>query len=79
MDLGIDQKDLAEDNEEMERSFGVWKTKKFALTVPLRVVALRGSFPPSWIKVFYTPLLILQNLHSRSQKVNYLFIKISLK
>ncbi|KMZ76110.1 Spermidine/putrescine abc transporter, spermidine/putrescine-bindingprotein [Zostera marina] len=52
LDLGIDQKDLAEDNEEMERSFGVWKTKKFALTVPLRVVALRGSFPPSWIKEF---------------------------
>lgn len=51
--MAIDQKGRVEVNEELEHDFEVWKTKKFALTVPLRVVALRGSFPPSWIKVFY--------------------------
>lgn len=35
----------------MDEAFEEWKSKKFALTVPLSVVALRDSIPPSWIKV----------------------------
>ncbi|XP_045786134.1 uncharacterized protein LOC123881483 isoform X1 [Trifolium pratense] len=45
-----------DDNEnidkELEASFNAWKSKTYALTVPLKVVALRGSIPPSWIKDF---------------------------
>ncbi|EEF42498.1 transporter, putative [Ricinus communis] len=33
-------------------AFENWKSKTFALSVPLRIVALRGSIPPSWIKDF---------------------------
>ncbi|XP_050385614.1 uncharacterized protein LOC126802107 isoform X2 [Argentina anserina] len=32
--------------------FAAWKSKTYALTVPLTVAALRGSVPPSWIKDF---------------------------
>jgi hypothetical protein len=38
-------------DKELEESFNAWKSKTYALTVPLKVVALRGSIPPSWIKV----------------------------
>lgn len=38
-------------DKELEEAFNAWKSKTFALTVPLKVVALRGSIPPSWIKV----------------------------
>lgn len=38
-------------DKELEAAFNAWKTKTYALTVPLKVVALRGSMPPSWIKV----------------------------
>jgi hypothetical protein len=38
-------------DKELEASFNAWKSKTYALTVPLKVVALRGSIPPSWIKV----------------------------
>ncbi|KAL6008593.1 hypothetical protein ACLOJK_034107 [Asimina triloba] len=41
-----------EENEEMIAAFERWKSKIYALTVPLRIVALRGSIPPSWIKEF---------------------------
>ncbi|XP_058767923.1 uncharacterized protein LOC131641638 [Vicia villosa] len=39
-------------DKELEASFNAWKSKTYALTVPLKVVALRGSIPPSWIKDF---------------------------
>ncbi|KAK7250721.1 hypothetical protein RIF29_33339 [Crotalaria pallida] len=39
-------------DKELEAAFNTWKSKTFALTVPLKVVALRGSIPPSWIKDF---------------------------
>lgn len=41
-----------EEDKEWEAALQKWKTKTYALSVPLRVVALRGSFPPSWIKVW---------------------------
>ncbi|KAL6843772.1 hypothetical protein ACP4OV_026343 [Aristida adscensionis] len=41
-----------EEDEEWEAELQKWKAKTYALSVPLRVVALRGSFPPSWIKDF---------------------------
>lgn len=40
-----------EEDEELKEAFEKWKSKSFSLTVPLRVVALRGSVPSSWIKV----------------------------
>ncbi|KAK9120365.1 hypothetical protein Syun_017982 [Stephania yunnanensis] len=40
------------EDEEMRAALESWKSKVYALTVPLRVVALRGSIPPSWIKDF---------------------------
>lgn len=40
-----------EDKELNAAEFENWKLKTFALSVPLRIVALRGSVPPSWIKV----------------------------
>ncbi|RDX87009.1 spuE, partial [Mucuna pruriens] len=46
-----DDKDTVVDKE-LEEAFNTWKSKTFALTVPLKVVALRGSIPPSWIKDF---------------------------
>jgi len=45
-----DDKETTVDRE-LEEAFNTWKSKSFALTVPLKVVALRGSIPPSWIKV----------------------------
>ncbi|XP_027346134.1 uncharacterized protein LOC113857970 [Abrus precatorius] len=39
-------------DKELEAAFNTWKSKTYALTVPLKVVALRGSIPPSWIKDF---------------------------
>lgn len=40
-----------EEDEEFRAAFERWKSKTYALTVPLKIVALRGSIPPSWIKV----------------------------
>ncbi|KAG8100888.1 hypothetical protein GUJ93_ZPchr0169g29005 [Zizania palustris] len=42
-----------EDDEEWKVALQQWKSKSYALSVPLRIVALRGSFPPSWIKDFF--------------------------
>lgn len=39
------------ENEDMKAAFERWKSKSYALTVPLRVVALEGSLPPIWIRV----------------------------
>lgn len=40
------------EDEEFRAAFESWKMKTYALTVPLRIVTLRGSVPPSWIKDF---------------------------
>ncbi|KAL3329727.1 hypothetical protein AABB24_033874 [Solanum stoloniferum] len=40
------------DNEELQAAFEKWKSKTYALTVPLRVVSLSNSFPPVWLKDF---------------------------
>ncbi|XP_021725551.1 uncharacterized protein LOC110692785 isoform X2 [Chenopodium quinoa] len=40
------------DSEQQREEFEKWKSKTYALTVPLRVVALQGSVPPAWIKDF---------------------------
>ncbi|KAL8137077.1 hypothetical protein V2J09_003078 [Rumex salicifolius] len=40
------------ESEELRIAFEKWKSKTFSLTVPLRIVSLRGSVPPSWIKDF---------------------------
>ncbi|XP_057415774.1 uncharacterized protein LOC130710498 isoform X2 [Lotus japonicus] len=39
-------------DKELEEAFNTWKSKTYSLTVPLKVIALRGSMPPSWIKDF---------------------------
>lgn len=50
--LNIDTADDGEDeNEELKAAFESYKSKTYALTVPLRIVALRNSVPPLWIKV----------------------------
>ncbi|KAF7809518.1 Putrescine-binding periplasmic protein [Senna tora] len=45
-----DEEDVLD--KDLEAAFNAWKSKTFALTVPLRIVALRSSVPPSWIKDF---------------------------
>ena len=47
----VDDVQMNEDNGLNAAEFENWKLKTFALSVPLRIVALRGSVPPSWIKV----------------------------
>ncbi|KAL9230744.1 hypothetical protein vseg_006056 [Gypsophila vaccaria] len=39
-------------DEQLQHNFENWKSKTYALTVPLRVVAVQGSVPPAWIKDF---------------------------
>ncbi|GJN01848.1 hypothetical protein PR202_ga19149 [Eleusine coracana subsp. coracana] len=41
-----------EGDEEWEAALQKWKGKTYALSVPLRVVALRGSYPATWVKDF---------------------------
>ncbi|KAF3449248.1 hypothetical protein FNV43_RR09976 [Rhamnella rubrinervis] len=40
------------EDKKLEAAFKIWKSKTYALTVPLKVIALRGSVPPAWIKDF---------------------------
>ncbi|XP_065879226.1 uncharacterized protein [Euphorbia lathyris] len=40
------------EDEKLNSAFEAWKSKTYALSVPLRIVALRGSIPPSWVKDF---------------------------
>ncbi|KAG6493075.1 hypothetical protein ZIOFF_048051 [Zingiber officinale] len=40
------------EDEELLAALEAWKSKTYALTVPLKIVSLRGSLPPSWIKDF---------------------------
>ncbi|CAN6487009.1 unnamed protein product [Victoria cruziana] len=39
-------------DEELKSAFEKWRSKAYSLTVPLRVIALRGSVPPAWVKDF---------------------------
>ncbi|KAL3683745.1 hypothetical protein R1sor_001767 [Riccia sorocarpa] len=39
-------------DEEVEREYEDWVATPYAITVPLRLVGLRGSVPPSWLKDF---------------------------
>ncbi|XP_017972734.1 PREDICTED: uncharacterized protein LOC18606951 isoform X2 [Theobroma cacao] len=50
-DERVDNKS-AEEDEKLEAAFETWKSKSFALSVPLSIVALQGSMPPSWPKDF---------------------------
>ncbi|KAG2320582.1 hypothetical protein Bca4012_056380 [Brassica carinata] len=44
---------VVEDEERrLESEFEAYKAKVYSLTVPLKLAALRGSVPPSWIKEF---------------------------
>ncbi|CAH8311446.1 unnamed protein product [Eruca vesicaria subsp. sativa] len=44
---------VVEDEERrLEAEFEAYKAKVYSLTVPLKLAALRGSVPPSWIKEF---------------------------
>ncbi|KAF8412594.1 hypothetical protein HHK36_000563 [Tetracentron sinense] len=40
------------EDKELKAALERWKSKTYALTVPLKIVALRGSVPPSWVKDF---------------------------
>ncbi|KAG8382011.1 hypothetical protein BUALT_Bualt05G0032100 [Buddleja alternifolia] len=40
------------EDEDVKAAFERWKSKAYALTVPLRIVALEGSLPPVWIREF---------------------------
>ncbi|XVE76852.1 hypothetical protein DITRI_Ditri13aG0013500 [Diplodiscus trichospermus] len=42
----------ASEDDKLEGAFKFWKSKSFALSVPLSIVALQGSIPPSWPKDF---------------------------
>ncbi|KAH9603530.1 hypothetical protein KSS87_006277 [Heliosperma pusillum] len=46
------QKEKNVEDEQLHQEFENWKSKTYALTVPLRVVAVQGSVPPAWIKDF---------------------------
>lgn len=65
-------KDVAkeEEDKELEEAFEKWKSKSYSLTVPLRVVALRGSVPPPWVKVCYFGYY-LSNLGSKFGEMLY--------
>ncbi|CAH2034725.1 unnamed protein product [Thlaspi arvense] len=51
---GEENHEVPNEDEErkLEADFEAYKAKVYSLTVPLKVVALRGSVPPSWIKDF---------------------------
>ncbi|KAG6399460.1 hypothetical protein SASPL_140941 [Salvia splendens] len=40
------------EDKDMNAAFERWKSKSYALSVPLRIVALEGSIPPVWIREF---------------------------
>ncbi|KAI4341991.1 hypothetical protein MLD38_026655 [Melastoma candidum] len=47
-----ERENVSLEDRKLEEAFEQWKSKSYALTVPLTVVSLRGSVPPSWIKDF---------------------------
>ncbi|CAK9158297.1 unnamed protein product [Ilex paraguariensis] len=52
VDVGKSENVESIEDKEMIAEFEKWKSKTYALTVPLRIVALRGSVPPLWVKDF---------------------------
>lgn len=50
----VDEKesDIVFEDEETRTAFENWKSRTYSLTVPLRIIALRSSVPPLWIKVY---------------------------
>lgn len=44
--------DISFEDEETRAAFESWKARTYSLTVPLRIIALRSSVPPLWIKNF---------------------------
>ncbi|XP_024521248.1 uncharacterized protein LOC9632420 isoform X1 [Selaginella moellendorffii] len=51
--LDVRASDGAENmSEEMRRAYEQWKTVPYSISFPLRIVGLRGSVPPVWIKDF---------------------------
>lgn len=58
--ISVTQNEMVEDEERrLESEFEAYKAKVYSLTVPLKLAALRGSVPPSWIKV---PSLLMNYL-----------------
>ncbi|CAM8880745.1 unnamed protein product [Rhodiola kirilowii] len=51
-DQNLDTIDSSQEDKVLNAEFERWKSKTFALLVPLRIVALQGSVPPSWLKEF---------------------------
>uniref|UniRef100_A0A7N1A0H5 Uncharacterized protein n=1 Tax=Kalanchoe fedtschenkoi TaxID=63787 RepID=A0A7N1A0H5_KALFE len=51
-DQKLEAVDSSQEDKELNAEFERWKSKTFALLVPLRIVALQGSVPPSWLKEF---------------------------
>lgn len=41
------------EDKDLKATFEKRKSRTYALTVPLRIVALRGSIPPSWVQVIF--------------------------
>ncbi|KAL1204972.1 hypothetical protein V5N11_016321 [Cardamine amara subsp. amara] len=50
--IAAGEKNHEVEEEKLEADFEAYKAKVYSLTVPLKLVALRGSVPPSWIKDF---------------------------
>ncbi|KAJ0237008.1 hypothetical protein HA466_0252830 [Hirschfeldia incana] len=44
--------EVEDEERRLESEFEAYKAKVYSLTVPLKLAALRGSVPPSWIKEF---------------------------
>ncbi|CAM6010716.1 unnamed protein product [Sphagnum balticum] len=51
-DIQIDEGGEDRPVTEEELMYEEWKSQPYALTVPLRIVGLRGSVPPIWLKEF---------------------------
>lgn len=59
MDVFAGEENLIEvEDEKLEADFEAYKSKVYSLTVPLKLVALRGSVPPLWIKVLVSRLCV---------------------
>lgn len=54
---------VEEEERRLEAEFEAYKAKVYSLTLPLKLIALRGSVPPSWIKVHLSsPTVIILHL-----------------
>ncbi|XP_050234367.1 uncharacterized protein LOC126682670 [Mercurialis annua] len=51
-DVGSNDENAAEINPNLKSEFEKWKSKTYALSVPLKIIALSGSVPASWNKDF---------------------------